>query len=91
MEGEGSAVLGIMAGISSNIAWFAGAVGDVLSVLAVVLLSSHVREGVVARCSGGGALHGDTVLTRESEPGAKPYGPPSRPAWRAKGQRRLRK
>ncbi len=51
VEGEGSAALGIIAGINPIVAGIAGATGNILSVLAVVLLSSRVREAVIARRS----------------------------------------
>lgn len=49
VEGEGSAALGIIAGINPIVAAVAGAVGNILSVLAVVLVSSRIRQSVVAR------------------------------------------
>lgn len=51
VEGEGSAALGIIAGINPIVAGIAGATGNILSVMAVVLLSSRVRESVIARRS----------------------------------------
>lgn len=51
VEGEGSAALGIIVGINPIVAAIAGATGNILSVLAVVLLSSRVREAVMARRS----------------------------------------
>lgn len=49
VEGEGSATLGIIVGINPIVAAIAGATGNILSVLLVVLLGSRVRESVVAR------------------------------------------
>lgn len=49
VEGEGSAALGIIAGINPIVAAIAGAAGNILIVVLVVLLSSRIRESVVAR------------------------------------------
>ncbi|MCS5717716.1 small multidrug efflux protein [Herbiconiux sp. CPCC 205763] len=51
VEGEGSAALGILVGIHPVVAAVAGATGNILAVVLVVLLSSRVRESVVARRS----------------------------------------
>ena len=48
VEGEGAAVLGIIAGINPIIAALAGAAGNILAVIAVVLVGSRIRGGVVA-------------------------------------------
>jgi hypothetical protein len=85
VEGEGSAALGIIAGVDPIVAGFAGAVGNFLSVLVVVLLSSRVRERVVA-WRAGGEPDGGTIRTLETET-SESTSPPTR---RAKGQRRLR-
>jgi len=52
VEGEGAAVLGIIAGINPIVAAIAGAAGNILAVLAVVLLGSRIRGGVVAGRAG---------------------------------------
>lgn len=49
VEGEGSAAIGILVGINPIVAALAGATGNILCVIAVVTLSSRVRESVVAR------------------------------------------
>lgn len=49
VEGEGSAALGIIAGINPIVAAMAGATGNILSVLAVVFFSARIRQSVVAR------------------------------------------
>lgn len=49
VEGEGAAALGIIAGINPLIAAIAAVAGNVLCVIAVVLLGSRLRGGVVAR------------------------------------------
>jgi len=49
IEGEGATAFGILAGIHPVVAAIAGAVGNILCVVAVVLLGSRIREGVVAR------------------------------------------
>ncbi|WP_159619514.1 small multidrug efflux protein [Arthrobacter zhaoguopingii] len=84
VEGEGSAALGIIAGVNPIVAGIAGAVGNFLSVLVVVLLSSRARQMVVARRAGGSGPDGGTVQTLEA-PGSAP-----RSARQAKGQTRLR-
>lgn len=86
VEGEGSAALGIIAGVNPIVAGFAGAVGNFLSVLVVVMLGSRVRDRVVARRASGGDLDGGTTQTLETETVAST--PES--TRRAKGQRRLR-
>jgi hypothetical protein len=86
VEGEGAAALGIIAGVNPIVAGIAGAVGNFLSVLVVVLLSSGVRQQVIARRTGGGP--GGTVQTLEA-PGSTPGSTP-RSARQAKGQTRLR-
>ncbi|MDI3241373.1 small multidrug efflux protein [Arthrobacter sp. AL08] len=47
IEGEGAAAFGIIAGINPIIAAIAGATGNILCVIAIVLLGSNVRERVV--------------------------------------------
>ncbi|WP_159802490.1 small multidrug efflux protein [Arthrobacter zhaoguopingii] len=88
VEGEGSAALGIIAGVNPIVAGIAGAVGNFLSVLVVVLLSSRARQMVVARRAGASGPDGNglggTVQTLEA-PGSAP-----RSARQAKGQTRLR-
>ncbi|MEV4736587.1 MULTISPECIES: small multidrug efflux protein [unclassified Microbacterium] len=49
IEGEGAAAFGIIAGINPIIAAIAAMGGNVLCVVAVVLLGSRIRGGVVAR------------------------------------------
>jgi len=48
VEGEGAAVLGIIAGINPLVAAIAGAAGNILAVIAVVYIGSRIRGGVVA-------------------------------------------
>ncbi|WP_159803656.1 small multidrug efflux protein [Arthrobacter zhaoguopingii] len=84
VEGEGSAALGIIAGVNPIVAGIAGAVGNFLSVLVVVLLSSRARQMVVARRAGASGPDGGTVQTLEAP------GPAPRSARQAKGQTRLR-
>ncbi|MGL4176340.1 MAG: small multidrug efflux protein [Dermatophilaceae bacterium] len=94
VEGEGSAALGVVAGLNPVVAGVAGAVGNFLSVLLVVTLGARARAAVVARRAGrstsapvhavtaGGSGTGGTgtaVLERPDEPG-KP---------RSRGRRRL--
>jgi hypothetical protein len=49
IEGEGSAALGVIAGLNPIVAGLAGATGNIISVILVVLLSSRIREAAVAR------------------------------------------
>ncbi|ALV45281.1 hypothetical protein MB46_07010 [Arthrobacter alpinus] len=49
IEGEGAAAFGIIAGINPLLAAVAGATGNILCVLAVVLLGSRIRGRVVMR------------------------------------------
>lgn len=49
IEGEGAAAFGIIAGINPIVAALAAITGNVLCVVAVVLLGSRIRGGVVAR------------------------------------------
>ncbi|MHA7190039.1 small multidrug efflux protein [Arthrobacter sp. MDT2-16] len=74
VEGEGASGIGIILGINPFVAAIAAMVGNFLSVLAVVVVSSRVRERVVAH-RGGGAEAADPA--------------PAPSARRAKGQRRL--
>lgn len=75
IEGEGAAGIGIILGINPLVAAIAAMIGNFLSVLAVVVVSSGVREKVMAhRGADGGSANPE-------------HGAPS--ARRAKGQRRL--
>lgn len=49
IEGEGAAALGILAGINPVVAGIAGAVGNILCVIGVVILGSRIRERAVLR------------------------------------------
>lgn len=49
IEGEGSAGLGVIAGINPVVAAVAGATGNIISVVLVVLLSSRARSATLAR------------------------------------------
>lgn len=51
IEGEGSAMIGVIGGVNPLIAAAAGIVGNLLSVVLVVLLSSRIRAAAVARRS----------------------------------------
>lgn len=76
IEGEGSAALGIIAGVNPFVAAVAGAAGNIICVVIVVLLSSRVREAAVARRT---STTG-TTLTEEERTTPKPQ---------SKGRRRL--
>lgn len=96
VEGEGSATLGIIVGINPIIAAIAGATGNILSVLLVVLLGSRVRESVVARraaatqtaapARAGASTGALTVATVDEEATTD-----DKPTRRAKGQTKLRR
>ncbi|WP_439592996.1 small multidrug efflux protein [Microbacterium sp.] len=81
VEGEGSTVIGILVGINPVAAAVAGASGNILSVVLVVLLSAQVRTAIVARrmtsAAGGEYTGADT-----SSPGEKT-------TRRSKGRARL--
>jgi hypothetical protein len=49
IEGEGSAALGVLAGINPVVAAVAGATGNIICVLIVVYFGSRIRGWVVAR------------------------------------------
>jgi hypothetical protein len=49
IEGEGSAALGVFAGIHPVVAGLSGAAGNIIAVVLVVLLSSRVRTAALAR------------------------------------------
>jgi hypothetical protein len=49
IEAEGATAFGILAGINPVVAAIAGAAGNILCVVLVVLLGSRVREGVLTR------------------------------------------
>ncbi|WP_129785253.1 small multidrug efflux protein [Promicromonospora panici] len=49
VEGEGSAALGVFAGIHPLVAAVSGAAGNILAVVLVVLLSSRARDAALAR------------------------------------------
>lgn len=88
VEGEGSAALGILVGINPIVAAVAGAAGNILSVVIVVLLGSRVRTSVVARrrtAAAEGAVAVDVL-----EPGREPSTDAAKPSRRSKGRQRLR-
>lgn len=49
IEGEGSAMIGVIGGLHPLVAALAGATGNLLSVVLVVLLSSRIRAAAAAR------------------------------------------
>lgn len=69
VEGEGSAVIGIIAGLNPVVAAVAGAAGNFLCVLVVVLLTSRARTAVVDRRAG--ASGGVAVADRPTAPESK--------------------
>jgi hypothetical protein len=84
IEGEGAAIIGVVGGIPPIIPALAGATGNFLSVLLVVLLSSRARTAVVSRRDGRpepaqpeskGRLRFKRWLVRFGVPGASILGP----------------
>jgi hypothetical protein len=55
IEGEGAAAIGVIGGIAPLVAAIAGALGNLLCVVVVVLVSSRVRTAVGARRRGAAA------------------------------------
>ncbi|MBD5787400.1 small multidrug efflux protein [Cellulosimicrobium terreum] len=86
VEGEGSAALGIIAGVNPIVAAVAGAAGNILSVIIVVALSSRVRERVVARRTATVGAPGTTAVDTQVEQADAPAEKENR---RSKGRRRL--
>lgn len=92
IEGEGAAAFGILAGINPIVAALAAMAGNILCVIAVVLLGARIRGGVVARRARTRtpalASTGDAagILTDEADSGApspaksatEPAAPPSK-------------
>lgn len=83
IEGEGAAAFGIIAGINPIVAALAAITGNVLCVIAVVLLGSRIRGGVVARRAtrsaaasssalGGGSGHADSTVVTSTASNAGP-------------------
>ncbi|MBB2924330.1 small multidrug efflux protein [Cellulomonas cellasea] len=103
VEGEGAAVLGILAGIDPVVAGLAAATGNILCVVAVVLLGSRVRGAVEERRAArtpAPARSTDAVLAgSRGTPGPLPApaaadasaDPDARPSGRSKGRARLRR
>ncbi|MBG6191811.1 hypothetical protein IWX64_002778 [Arthrobacter sp. CAN_A212] len=98
VEGEGSAALGIIAGINPIVAAVAGAVGNILSVIAVVLVSSRIRQSVVTRraATADAASARGTTLTLDHRRGLPAESTNDglqddggKPTRRTKGRRRL--
>jgi hypothetical protein len=69
VEGEGSAVVGLLAGLNPVVAAVAGAAGNFLSVLVVVLLTSRARTAVADRRAG--AAGGVALADRPAAPESK--------------------
>ncbi|MCS5723930.1 small multidrug efflux protein [Herbiconiux sp. CPCC 203407] len=96
IEAEGATAFGILAGLDPVVAAIAGAAGNILCVVLVVLLGSRVREGVLARraTTATARAQGDaTVLVAEApetEPEAEPEAK-SKGNRRTKGRQRLRR
>jgi hypothetical protein len=80
IEGEGSAIIGIVGGINPIVAAAAGIAGNFLSVLVVVLVTSRARSAVVTRRRAGAVTaHAEgSVLTLEAPPTTTPAKPESK-------------
>lgn len=100
IEGEGSAALGILAGIHPLVAAVSGAAGNIICVVLVVALSSRARTATLARRSRRTAATatatastvpagGTTLATEERTGEAEEAGEPS--GRQAKGRKRLRR
>lgn len=74
IEGEGAAIIGVVGGILPIVAAIAAAVGNFLSVLIVVLLSSRARSAVLSRQSAHAvaAVGGGGTVATMAAPPAKP-------------------
>ncbi|BDI23692.1 small multidrug efflux protein [Herbiconiux sp. L3-i23] len=96
VEGEGSAALGILAGINPIVAAVAGATGNLLAVIGVVLLGSRARSAVVTRRSAKVSANAPTRTlvgagVAEPEPRVETLdGDEAKPNRRSKGRARLR-
>lgn len=71
VEGEGSAVVGIIAGLNPVVAAVAGAVGNFLSVLVVVLVGSRTRTAVVDRRKAAAGGAGGVAVAERPAPESK--------------------
>lgn len=85
VEGEGAAVLGILAGIDPVVAGLAAVAGNVLCVVAVVLLGSRARGAVQARRAARAATRvrsaeGAPALVATGATSGPPIGPATGPA-----------
>ncbi|GAA0491784.1 small multidrug efflux protein [Microbacterium aurantiacum] len=101
VEGEGSAALGILVGINPLVAAIAGAAGNILSVVLVVVFGARARDAVVARRArkaeparvGAGAGVGgdpaDPAAVDPADPAAPAPEAGEKPSRTAKGRRRL--
>ncbi len=78
VEGEGAAAFGVLAGVDPVVAGLAAAIGNVVSVVLVVLVGGRVRASVVARRS-----RRRGAATTAPDPQAEPVD------RRSKGRRRL--
>lgn len=81
IEGEGSAGLGVIAGINPVVAAVSGATGNIISVVLVVLLSSRARSATLARRERRAAERGAGQGAEQGEPTGR----------QSKGHKRLRR
>lgn len=106
IEGEGSAALGVFAGINPVVAGVSGAAGNIIAVVLVVLLSDRARGAVQARrarktagaaavvpAAAGGAPSGADGVRRDpaADDGSGETPEPEPTTRKAKGQKRLRR
>ena len=99
IEGEGAAAFGIIAGINPIVAGIAAAAGNILCVIAVVLLGSRIRGGVVARRAAraedsspaGPVVTSPGALTASSATAVAQEDEDPQPNGRSKGRAKLRR
>jgi hypothetical protein len=98
IEGEGSAALGVFAGIHPVVAAVSGAAGNIIAVVLVVLLSSRVRTAALARrtrrtgtrASTTPSTAGDPLLATDEQVDEQAQ-ESERTEKRSKGHKRLRR
>jgi hypothetical protein len=74
VEGEGAAALGVIAGVHPIVAAIAGIIGNLVCVVAVVLVSARVRTAVTTRP--GAAARGSSARREKFERAYHRYGTP---------------
>lgn len=72
IEGEGAAIIGVFGGLNPIVAGIAAAIGNFLTVVGVVAVSSRTREFAVARRNGGNGGNGGSDVLVDERPTPKP-------------------